>query len=129
MTPNESIPMKRKPVKKSVRKSNPARKPKVSDQDMAHYRKTYPRGTAFFSVTMSHAPSGTRVVKFLTADAKNSIYAVPPGIAKVVGYRYSDAKGGFIFSGGGYSASDEFVSSLGYALYGDDKAFKNLSSV
>mgnify|MGYP000231564811 CR=1 FL=1 len=123
----ESTDMKRKPVRKS--KNPSARKSKVSESDLAHYRKSYPRGTAFFPVLMSRSPSsGTRVYKFLTADAKNSIYAVPPGIAKVIGRRYSDSKGGFIYTGGGYSASDQFVEELGWALHGDDKAFKNLSS-
>ena len=123
------MPTKRKPARKSTARRNPSRKSKVSEQDMAHWRKTFPRGTKFFGVTMSHAPSGTRVVKMLFAPAKNDIYAVPPGADKVVGHRYSDAKGGFIFTGGGYSAIDEFVTSLGYALYGDDRAFGSAQHV
>lgn len=124
----ESPDMKRKPAKKTTRSRNPARKSKVTDADLAHYRKMFPRGTAFFPVQMSRAPSGTRVIKFLFAPAKNEINVVPPGVRNVTGRRYSDAKGGFIFGGGGYSASDSFVEELGYYLHGDDKAFKNLSS-
>lgn len=126
----ESKTMKRPSARKSApkRKSNPARKSKVSDTDLAHWRKMYPRGTEFFAVQLSRSPSGTRVVKFLHAPAKNEIYAVPPGVDQL-GFRYSDKKGGFIFTGGGYSASDHFVENLGWKLYGDDRAFKTRASV
>lgn len=124
----ESTDMKRKPVRKSTRSRNPSRKSKVSDTDLAHWRKMYPRGTVFFAVQMSRAPSGTRVVKFLHAPSKNEIYAVPPGVDQL-GFRYSEKKGGFIFTGAGYSAADHFVENLGYALYGDDRAFKTHSAI